>query len=928
MHKPGPVLGLLVLLALLLLPGAVQLAQAQDDLPNVMITGIDSSAFPQMTVYVTVTDENGLSVPGLAAADFAVYEDGRQVAPNLVSVQAVPLASRYIVLAIDVSTIDTVLTDLQSAARAFVMQMKPEDRVSLVALHDVAEVLTPFTNNSQTLLTAIDGLSLTGNYTALNTTVTQSARMVEQYPPGHRALIIVPDSRNNTAPRSAEEAIATVQQVGVPLYIIGAKTEKIALPDLEEFATQTAGQVTVVEPENVQGTLLELARQLPRGYRLTYRSQLSADDAEHTLTVVAGSSEQISTQTEAGSASSRFVANSSAVLVSFVDLLSGQTVGGQVPLAVETQSIAPLAMVEYLLNGQPLTAQTTPPFGYTWDTTSTSPGVYTLTASATDQAGNQGLVDITLNIVPPVQVKIDSPQTVVAVGDEVPIGVKVEALNEIRRVDLLVNGKLIESDTTAPFSFSFDSSRANVGQHTVSVRAWDQVGYSGQDDISIKFLPAWREWLRKLLRIEDRARFDAWLLFIQQTAIVAVAALVMLLLILLALLLLRALHQRYLARSRQKVGVAVLNYGNIAGRYTLWATEPENRLAFKFTLYGQDLQMQHVTEVIAPARPGPMPSAAAAPVATASPQPQAAGDAPEMAQTRTYSTITDSDISTAEAQNADASTSNHQSEMANVSQTASKAAASTRKAMGISAVLGNMLVTTARILPAPLSRPLQNVASSMRGSSSRAKVAMRMPKQIKKVSSSVKQQAGSLKRAGIEMPGGGSPNSSVTNLDAPQKPQASPRQTAASSGSGAATPAAASQQTEYVAYAPAGGQNGYRAAPGGSVVTKTRTIRLDKAQTPAIEPGETVVVDMIVTPEQPFKRRDYPITVYIVPIEQPETAPTTETGTVHVPGLWWIFRFIPALVIWLVTAVLVLGVAWLAAWFIGINFLDYFYRFV
>lgn len=914
---------------LLLLPGSMGEVLAQNGRPNVIITSIDSSAFPQVTAYVTVTDADGLPIPDLTAADFAVLEDGQPVNMNLVAVEAVPLSSRYVVLAVDVSTFDNLLPELQAAARAFVNQMEPEDRVSLVALHDIAEVLTPFTNNTQTLLAAIDGMTLTGNYTALNTTVTQAAQMVEQYPPGHRALILVPDSRNNIAPRSAEEAINTVRQVGVPLYIIGAKTEKISLADLEEFATQTVGQVTVVEPNQVQGELLALAERLPLGYRLTYRSQTPADDAEHTLEVAVAANGQLSALAEGDFGESRFVANSAAVLVSFPELTSGQTVGGQVPVAVETQSIAPLEMVEYLLNGQPITALTAPPFGFTWDTTQVPPGVYTLTASATDQAGNQGLTDITLNIVPPVRVAMATTQTVVAVGDDVPIEVRIETLNEISRVELLVDGSVIETDTMPPFSFSFDSSRTSVGHHVISVRAVDRLGYTAQDDLTIEFLPAWREWLRKFLGIEDRARFDAWLLFVQQAAIVAGAALLMLLLILLALLLLRALRQRFLARSLQTVGVAVLNYGNIPSRYTLWATEPNNRLKFKFTLDGQDLQMQQVTQVVAPARVA-VPERVAEPAAAPVPALQPAGGAREPMPTRIYTTISDSDIAAASAgAPADADSpggpettrTHYRSDMSDLSDKAGQAAQKTRKFMGLAGIVGNILLTMARVLPTPLARPLQNLSNSMRGGTSRVQRSMQMPAQIRKASSSVKQQAGSLKKAGASMPGsGGSSSPAAASATAQTSPAQQTTTPAATSG------APATQQQ--MRYSPRNGQNSHStAAVVTPPVTRSRTIRLDKAQTPPIEPGETLVADMIITPEQPFKRRDYPVTVYAVAVEQPEVAPVIEEGTIHVPGMWWIFRFIPALLVWLVTLLLLLAVAWGAAWLLGIDLMDYFYQF-
>ncbi len=78
--------------------------------------------------------------------------------------------------------------------------------------------------------------------------------------------------------------------------------------------------------------------------------------------------------------------------LSITNPTNNETVSGTVPVAATvTAGSAPIASVQFLLDGQTLGAPVTrAPYVLSWDTTLTTPGAHVLTARATDTSGNTG----------------------------------------------------------------------------------------------------------------------------------------------------------------------------------------------------------------------------------------------------------------------------------------------------------------------------------------------------------------------------------------------------------------------------------------------------------------------------------------------------------------------------------------------------------
>jgi Bacterial Ig domain len=87
--------------------------------------------------------------------------------------------------------------------------------------------------------------------------------------------------------------------------------------------------------------------------------------------------------------SPRTLATSVAPAVAIRTPSAGATVRGQVTIAVDARDDEFVSRVELMLDGQPLAVVPAAPFEYLWSTTRVPNGTHTLTAAATDNAGNR-----------------------------------------------------------------------------------------------------------------------------------------------------------------------------------------------------------------------------------------------------------------------------------------------------------------------------------------------------------------------------------------------------------------------------------------------------------------------------------------------------------------------------------------------------------
>jgi VWFA-related protein len=235
-------LAMTVLLGILLVslsgfaPAQAPTPQASDLL--VRITQVDTSKFPAVTVYVSVTNAAGEPVE-VSASRFVLRENG--VVMKAEDVQATgdigPLTT---MLVMDVSGSMSHAGKLEAAraaARAYVDQSRPKDLIGLLAFNTNLDYLQPLTSNHEAVVKAIDGLKPKGD-TAMYDALARAIDLMEAVS-GRKAVIVMTDGLDNRSKISPQEVIRMIGPEGLSISVIGLgepEQSTSALASLDEGA--------------------------------------------------------------------------------------------------------------------------------------------------------------------------------------------------------------------------------------------------------------------------------------------------------------------------------------------------------------------------------------------------------------------------------------------------------------------------------------------------------------------------------------------------------------------------------------------------------------------------------------------------------------------------------------------------------------------
>ncbi|HWP45508.1 MAG TPA: Ig-like domain-containing protein, partial [Blastocatellia bacterium] len=83
----------------------------------------------------------------------------------------------------------------------------------------------------------------------------------------------------------------------------------------------------------------------------------------------------------------------------------------------------------------------------------------------------------------PPSVTITSPANGSKAGSKVSITVNATDDRAVVKVDLYIDGILLDSSTQSPFSFRWDTRRVPRGQHTIHCQAYDAAGNVGTSPV-------------------------------------------------------------------------------------------------------------------------------------------------------------------------------------------------------------------------------------------------------------------------------------------------------------------------------------------------------------------------------------------------------------------------------------------------------------
>ncbi|MEW5940424.1 MAG: VWA domain-containing protein [Chloroflexota bacterium] len=276
-------LALGLLLSILLFPASPALAQ--DSGPQIRITQVDNSQFPQVTVYISVTNAAGEPV-AIDPASLQVFENGALMQPVATTGQG-EITTLTTLLIVDVSGSmekSHKMDGAKDAAKAYVNQMRAGDQAGLISFDTEVHIVQEITADKAALIAAIDSLQPSGN-TAMFDALLKGVETLSGVE-GRKTIILLSDGLDNRSQATVEEVITAIGPAGLSISTIGLGDpaqagnnyglDEPALKGLAERAGGLYGFATA--PDELLALYEQRGRALQGEYSFTYISPSALRD--------------------------------------------------------------------------------------------------------------------------------------------------------------------------------------------------------------------------------------------------------------------------------------------------------------------------------------------------------------------------------------------------------------------------------------------------------------------------------------------------------------------------------------------------------------------------------------------------------------------------------------------------------------------------
>ncbi|MGH9319952.1 MAG: VWA domain-containing protein [Vicinamibacteria bacterium] len=253
------------------------LAQQGADRPQFRVS-VDT-----VSLAVTILDDEGHLVEGLAQENFQVFEDGVEQTIQFFARGELPL--RMSILLDTSGSMRQKMEMAQEAAVRFVRSLEPEDEVQVVEFNDRVLTLAEFTTDLDLVEQAIRGtepFGATSLYNAVYVSLKDLTRDGGEEELDRRAIVVLSDGNDTKSILGFEDVREQARKGNVVLYAISLRATESDLAkdkyrnakyELDILAKESGGVSYAPEKiEDLAGVYDEIAHELKSQYSLGYVS--------------------------------------------------------------------------------------------------------------------------------------------------------------------------------------------------------------------------------------------------------------------------------------------------------------------------------------------------------------------------------------------------------------------------------------------------------------------------------------------------------------------------------------------------------------------------------------------------------------------------------------------------------------------------------
>ena len=183
--------------------------------------------------------------------------------------------------------------------------------------------------------------------------------------------------------------------------------------------------------------------------------------------------------------------DSTAPIVAITSPQQNQIVSNTIQVMANATDNVGISKVHFLIDGNIVATDTSAPYMFSLDTTTLTAGNHILSVLAFDTSNNtasKGINIVVQNTAPDLtvpQVVITSPPNGEIVSKTIQVMANATDNVGISKVELYVDGKLLFTDTVAPYTFNLDTNSLTDGMHAVQVLAYDPSNNKGSSSVNL-----------------------------------------------------------------------------------------------------------------------------------------------------------------------------------------------------------------------------------------------------------------------------------------------------------------------------------------------------------------------------------------------------------------------------------------------------------
>lgn len=392
-----PALWLVAAAAIAALSSVVSPVRAQDAGLRAEVVSVADDTFPFARAIINVEGASG-ELAALTSEQVSVTLNGARAAVASAELASSEDAPLDVVIAMDTSGSmeGAPLASAKDAAKAFINDLGPADRVAVLNFGDQVTLAADFTADRAVTAGAIDSLVAVGN-TALYQATTVASVKAGSSPAARRAIVLLSDGADfgGKSIATREESIFAATSAGVPVFTI-AQGSDLDRDYLQQIASVTKGRyLEAPNPEDLRGLYTAIGRLLRSQYIIRFDASFVAALPEASVTITLRAGESTAESTATYRPSPGFLP---AVQIS--GILPGEQVTA--PRDV-TATIAGGAAgtVTWFVDNNPVATIDAAPYAFNYDPASYGSGAHVLRASASVGGATLASPDLSFDSLPP-----------------------------------------------------------------------------------------------------------------------------------------------------------------------------------------------------------------------------------------------------------------------------------------------------------------------------------------------------------------------------------------------------------------------------------------------------------------------------------------------------------------------------------------------